>query len=94
MFKDPFTHQIIGLAMATHRDLGPGLNEEFYHQTFVARLRKDGIEHFSKPRRDLVYRGYVADTFEADVVFPGKLIPELKSLRGNFDREHFTQILT
>jgi GxxExxY protein len=94
MNKDLFTHQIIGLAMETHRALGPGLDEEFYHQDFVGRLRAAGIEHLSKPRRDLLYRGLVADTFEADVVFDGRLVAELKALRGDFDREHFTQILS
>lgn len=94
MTKDPFTHQIIGLAMETHRAIGPGLVEEFYHQDMVARLLKAGIEHLSKPRRDLIYRGFVADTFEADLVFDQKLIPELKALRGEFAPEHFTQLLS
>ena len=94
MTKDPFTHQIIGLAMETHRSLGPGFVEVFYHQDMVERLTKAGVEHFCKPRRDLVYRGHVADTFEADLVIPGKLIPELKALRGTFAPEHFTQLLT
>ena len=72
---------------------GPGLVEEFYHQDLVSRLTKAGIEHLSKPRRDLVYRGHVADTFEADLVFPDKLVPELKALRAGFESEHFTQLL-
>lgn len=94
MQKDPFSHQIIGLAMESHRVLGPGLVEEFYHQDLVSRFTKAGLEHLSKPRRDLMYRGHVADTFEADFVFPDKLIPELKVLRSGFDAEHFTQILS
>ena len=89
----PFTHAVIGKAMETHTALGPGLVEEFYHQEFSARLSAAGIEHESKPRRDLMYRGFLADTFEPDMVFPGRLIPELKALRGAFDPEHFTQIL-
>ena len=94
MTKDPFTHQIIGLAMETHRSLGPGFVEEFYHLDMAERLTKAGIEHLCKPRRDLVYRGHVADTFEADLVFPGRLVPELKALRHTFAPEHFTQLLT
>ena len=94
MTKDPFTHQIIGLAMEAHRALGPGLVEEFYHQDMVARLLKAGIEHLSKPRRDLIYHGHVADTFEPDLVFERKLVPELKALRGEFAPEHFTQLLS
>jgi GxxExxY protein len=92
--KDPFTHQIIGLAMAVHRSLGPGLKEESYHQQLVQALIREGIEHHSKPRSDLMYRGHVADTFEADIVFPERLIVELKALRGDFDKEHFTQLLS
>ena len=94
MNKDPFTHLIIGKAMETHRALGPGLVEKFYHQDLVARLVAAGIEHESKPRRDLVYRGHVADTFEPNLVFPNRLIPELKALRGEFDPAHFTQLFT
>jgi len=93
MPKDPFSHRIIGKAMKTHSALGPGLVEEFYHQHLVSQLRSDGIEHLSKPRFDLIYRGYLADTFEADLVFPGKLIPELKALRGEFAPSHYTQLL-
>lgn len=93
MQGDPLSFKVIGLAMETHRALGPGLLEEFYHQDLVARLTKDGIGHLSKPRRDLIYRGTVADTFEADLVVEGKLIPELKVLLSGFDAEHFTQIL-
>jgi len=93
MIKDPFTHQVIGIAMETHRSLGPGFVEEFYHQDFISRLVEKGIDHLSKPRHDLVYRGYVADTFEADIVFPGKLISELKALRQTFASEHFVQLL-
>ena len=92
MPKDPFSHLIIGKAMQTHSALGPGLVEEFYHQDLVRRLRASGIEHLSKPRFDLIYRGYLADTFEPDLVFPGKLIPELKALRGAFAPFHYTQV--
>lgn len=91
--KDPFTYQIIGLAMKSHRDLGPGLDEEFYHQDLAANLRGSGIEHLSKPRKDLIYKGCVADTFEADLVFPGNLVAELKALRQDFHPEHLTQAL-
>ena len=92
MPKDPFSHLIIGKAMQTHSALGPGLVEEFYHQDLVSRLQASGIEHLSKPRFDLIYRGYLADTFEPDLVFTGKLIPELKALRGEFAPSHYTQI--
>jgi len=89
----PFTYAVIGKAMEAHSALGPGLNEEFYHREFSARLQAAGLEHLSKPRQDLVYRGFVADTVEPDIVFPGNLVAELKALRSAFGTEHLTQIL-
>jgi GxxExxY protein len=91
--KDPITHAVIGKAMETHTALGPGLKEKFYHQEFSARLSAAGLEHESKPRRELVHRGFIADIFEPDMLFPSRLISEFKALRGGFDPEHFSQIL-
>lgn len=92
--NDPFTHAVIGKAMETHSALGPGLAEAFYHSEFSSRLAVAGLEHESKPRRHLEHRGFVADTFEPDMLFPGRLIPELKALRGGFDPEHFAQLIS
>ena len=94
MYKDPVTHALIGHAMKTHCALGPGMDEEYYHQDFVSRLRQDGIPHLSKPRRDLIYRGHIADTFEADIVIENQVIAELKALRAGFAGEHFTQLFS
>ena len=91
--KDPFTHAVIGKAMEVHRELGPGLDEIFYHRLLSEKLVAAGIEHELKPRRELVHRGIVADIFEPDMVFPGRLIPELKVLRGPFAPAHFTQLI-
>ena len=92
--KDSFTHAVIGTAMETNTALGPGLVEEFYHREFSARLSAAGLEHESKPRRDLVHRGFLADTFEPDLVFPRRLISELKALRGEFAPEHYAQLIS
>jgi len=90
--RDPITHRFIGHAMKVHSLLGPGLNEEIYHQELVRTLQRDGIDHLSKPRRDLMYRGIVADTFEPDLVVESHFIPELKCLQGKFSRPHMVQI--
>ena len=91
--KDPFTHAVIGKAMEVHRELGPGLDEAFYHRLLAEKLTTAGLEHALKPRRELRHCGLVADSFEPDMVFPGRLIAELKVLRGTFAPAHFTQLL-
>jgi len=91
--SDQFSYAIIGKAMEVHRALGPGVDEIFYHELLSERLRLAGIEHLCRPREQLVHRGIVADIFEADLVFPGQLVAELKCLRGTFDPEHFLQVM-
>jgi len=41
--RDPITHRFIGHAMKVHSLVGPGLNEEIYHQELVAALTAAGI---------------------------------------------------
>lgn len=90
---DPITRAFIGHAMKVHSAVGPGLDEEIYHQELVSALTSAGISHLSKPRRDLIYRGIVADTFEPDFVVENHFIPELKCLRGPFAPEHWVQVV-
>ena len=89
---EPVSYAIIGKAMEVHRELGPGLDEVFYHELLSERLRVAGIEHVSKPREALIHRGHTADIFEPDLVFPGALVAELKWLWGKFAPEHFVQL--
>jgi len=91
--KDPLTQLVIGMAMEVHRELGPGINEGFYHRLLSEKLLAAGVKHEFKPRMQLIYRGHVADCFEPDLVIPNLLIPELKAIRGTFGPGHFTQLL-
>lgn len=89
---DPITREFIGHAMKAHSSVGPGLDEEIYHQELVSALTAAGVPHLSKPRKDLVYRGIVADIFEPDFVVQDHFIPELKTLRGPFAPAHLVQV--
>lgn len=91
--NDAFSYQIIGKAMEVHRELGPGLDERFYHALFERKLTGDRLDYLSRPRRELAYCGMVADVFEPDIVFPEKLVTELKCLTGAFAGEHFLQLI-
>lgn len=92
MQTDPVSYAVIGRAMQVHRELGPGLDEIFYHELLAARLREAGIEHLFKPRSSLLHRGRVADIFEPDLVIPGHSVLELKALWGAFPPENFVQL--
>jgi GxxExxY protein len=90
--QEQLSYLLIGAAMKVHRELGPGLDEVFYHELLSERLRAAGVEHLSKPCRPLIHRGQTVDLFEPDLVFPERLIAELKWLWGGFVPEHFLQL--
>lgn len=48
--EDPITRGFIGHAMKVHSEIGPGLDEQIYHQELTARLTTAGIEHLYKPK--------------------------------------------
>jgi GxxExxY protein len=89
---EKLSYAVIGKAMEVHRELGPGVDEIFYHRIMSERLQQAGIEHLSKPRRELVHRGVAVDVFEPDLVFPDQLIAELKWLWKAFPPESFVQL--
>ena len=53
--EDKLSYAVIGKAMEVHRELGPGVDECFYHELLVETLRAAGIEHESKPRGQLLH---------------------------------------
>jgi GxxExxY protein len=79
--------------MLVHRELGPGLDEVFYHDLLSRRLQDAAIAHESRSRGQLVHRGLVADIFEADLLFPSRLVAELKCPRGGFAPEYYVQLI-
>jgi GxxExxY protein len=91
--NDPLSYAIIGKAMETHRELGPGLDELFYHELLAAKLAAAGLAQEKKPRGRLLHRGLVADEFEADFKFGNQLAAELKVLWGDFVPEHVLQVI-
>jgi GxxExxY protein len=93
--EDPLTCQFIGEAMGVHSDLGPGLDEAFYHQLLAQRLTRAGLACESKARGSLLHRGKNADEFECDLLANREVVAELKVLapEAAFAPEHLAQIL-
>lgn len=87
------SYAVIGKAMEVHRELGPGLQEPFYHQLLSERLIAAGLSHHFKLGGVLMHRGVRADEFEADLLFGGRLVAEAKVLEKGFAPDHFTQVI-
>lgn len=90
------SYQIVGCVFDVHNDVGPGLREECYQKAMEQRLGEKGIPYLAKPRtrRELVYRGEVADVFEPDLVVADRIIPELKHQSEGFAPENVSQVIS
>ena len=86
------TYRVIGLAMKTHTELGPGLDESMYHKFLFAKLTDAGILARYKPGGVLNHHGAKADEFEADIIVAQQVVLELKRLDEGFAPDHFLQL--
>ncbi|MCC6876481.1 MAG: GxxExxY protein [Sandaracinaceae bacterium] len=94
MEESQLTEQIIGAAIAVHRELGPGLLESTYEACLACELlhRDLGVER-QKPLR-VQYRGLLVDcAYRVDLLVNGQVIVELKTVAGILPI-HEAQILT
>ena len=81
LFKD-LSDAVIGAAMKVHNYLGPGLLESAYEAAMVIELRRRKYTVQRQEVYPLFYEGEMAGAYIADLVVEGKIILELKSVKG------------
>ena len=77
---DALTEQVIGAAIAVHRELGPGLLEAVYQAAMELELKAQGIAVEPQKRLIVHYRGQDVGESKADFVVGGILVVELKAV--------------
>ncbi len=76
------THEIIGAAMAVHRELGCGFTEKVYQDALEVELRHRHIPFLREHPLHATYRGVVLSTeFIPDFVCYDNIIVELKAVK-------------
>ena len=81
MTDKQLTHEIIGAAIAVHRELGPGLLEAVYEECLCYELGLRGLEFDRQKPIPVVYRGTKLDCgYRADIVVLGRVIVEIKAV--------------
>ena len=92
--RDPLTERVIGLAIAVHRALGPGLLESAYEECFCLELLEAGIPFARQVPLPVLYEGIQLDCgYRLDVVLERDLIVEIKAVERLLPI-HEAQILT
>ncbi|MBK8092787.1 MAG: GxxExxY protein [Verrucomicrobiaceae bacterium] len=82
MTLDELTHQVIGMSMDIHRELGAGFLESVYHRALEIELAAAGIHFESNIPLNVFYKTKLVGKFEADMVITVgniRLLIELKS---------------
>lgn len=92
---DTLTYQIIGCAMAVHREFGLGLRENSYQRALASKLT-DACLVFEQQKLFEVYEGaegaHLVGYYIPGFVVEGTVIVEIKALKG-IDNSHLAQII-
>jgi len=92
--RDPLTERVIGLAIAVHRELGPGLLESAYEECLCYELKNGGIDFARQVPLAVNYKDVRLDCgYRLDVVVSHKLLLEIKAVERLLPI-HQAQILT
>jgi GxxExxY protein len=92
---DAISYQIIGTAMAVHRQRGPGLRENTYQRELELQLAHVGLEF--EPQKmlevyDSAQEGVLVGYYIPDLIVSTQVVVELKALK-NIDASHQAQVI-
>ena len=92
--EDPLVHEVIGCAIAVHRELGPGLLESAYNRCFRLELAHRKIRFSNEVWLPIQYRGISLDNaYRMDLMVEDWLIVEVKAIEKVLP-VHRAQLLT
>ncbi len=74
------TREIIGAAIAVHKDLGPGFLESIYEESLAVEFAMRGIQYLRQPPIPLFYRDHHVGEHRLDFLIEGKIVVELKAI--------------
>jgi GxxExxY protein len=94
MERDRLSDRVIGLAIAVHRELGPGLLESAYEACLAYELDQAGVPYQRQVALPVTYKNVDLDCgYRLDLLAGGALIVELKTVDA-ISRVHKAQLLT
>lgn len=80
MLFPELSYQVVGAAMAVHRELGSGFMEKVYQEALAIEMAERGISFQRELPIHISYHGHVlACPYIADFIVDNKIIIELKA---------------
>lgn len=94
MIENEISYQIIGAALALHKNIGPGLLESAYENALAYDLREIGLNVTQQVPMPFIYKDIKMEVgYRIDLIVENKVIVEIKSLE-NLAPVHYAQVLT
>jgi GxxExxY protein len=94
LIEEDLTGEIIGAAIAVHRELGPGLLESAYQVSMCRELILRGIPFQSQLEIPIEYKGVRLDCgYRIDLLVDKRVIVELKAIE-HVQSVHEAQLMT
>jgi GxxExxY protein len=87
------SEQVIGCAIAVHRELGPGLLESAYDSAFCIELAHQRLQFLRQLDSPITYRGQLVGAYRVDFMVEDALVVELKSVE-RLEYVYIAQMLT
>lgn len=88
------SYEVIGAAIAVHKEIGPGLLESVYHECLKSELEDRGITFQSELIIPVIYKGRNLDAkLRCDLLVEDLLVIELKSVESVLP-VHSAQLIT
>ena len=75
------SYTIVGLAMKTHRELGPGFLEKVYENTLMVLFRKENMKADQQSSINVYFQNELVGNYVADILVDDKVILELKTVQ-------------
>jgi len=88
---EELSRKIIGVAIAVHRELGPGFLENIYEEALKIEFSKNNLNFDSQREIKVKYLETEIGTHRLDLLVEDKIIVELKAVK-EFTDIHFAQI--
>jgi GxxExxY protein len=92
--EEELTRKIIGIAMAVHREIGPGYPEHVYHSAMIIALDQENLLFESEKEIDIYFRNNLITNFRLDLVVENSVVIELKAVVGEMPNIFKTQTIS